>query len=151
MSKIYLGFIGCLALFNLSSCAAQREGTRTSMNEGILYYTNQFRAKHDLAPLKLNDFISEEAGGHSRDMAAGRLGFGHGGFQKRTNDLHAKLGTIATGENVAYGSLSAKEVVDIWINSPPHRKNLLGNFTIVGIGVAEGGQGLLYFTQLFAR
>lgn len=151
MSKTYLVFIGCLALFNISACRAQRDGNSPSLEKQVLYYTNQFRATHHLPPLKLVDFISSEAAKHSSDMASGHTSFGHSGFQQRTNDLHEKLGTTATGENVAFGELSAKEVVDIWISSPPHRKNLLGNFTMVGIGIAQNSDGVLFFTQLFAR
>lgn len=151
MSKTCLVFIGCLALFNISACRAQKEHGSPSFEEQILYYTNQFRSAHNLPSLKLNGFISKEAAQHSHDMANGHTSFGHSGFQQRTNDLHEKLGTTATGENVAFGELSAKEVVDIWISSPPHRKNLLGNFTMVGIGIAQNSDGVLFFTQLFAR
>lgn len=122
-----------------------------SIEKDILYYTNQFRRSHGLQPLKMVRFINDIAADHSRDMARKRVGFGHRGFNKRTDLLKEKYGNIATGENVAYGKISGKEVVDIWINSPPHRKNLLGNYNLVGIGVAENNQGLLFFTQLFAR
>lgn len=147
---IQLLCIGYLTLFNMSACRAQKQDS-TSIEQQILYYTNRFRADHHLTPLKLNDFISEEASGHSADMASGRVPFGHDGFQQRTNALRTKLGAVATGENVAYGQLSAKQVVNIWIHSAPHRKNLLGNYSMMGIGVATGGEGLLFFTQLFAR
>ncbi|ANI88456.1 hypothetical protein A9P82_03545 [Arachidicoccus ginsenosidimutans] len=150
MSKIYFAIIGYFVLLNISSCTAQKEAG-SSFEKQILYYTNRYRAEHNLQPVKLIDFISKETAQHSRDMASGRTPFGHDGFQQRTNDLRAKLGAIATGENVAYGKISAKEVVDIWINSPPHRKNLLGNFTMVGIGIAKNKDGILFFTQLFAR
>ena len=118
----------------------------------ILKYTNQFRAKHGLRPLVLDKTSASLATRHSRAMASRRAGFGHGGFQQRTNRLKAVYGrNIATGENVAYGKLSAREVVDVWIHSRPHRKNLLGNFNKIGIGIAHDRQGIGFFTQLFVR
>ncbi|MGF7229980.1 CAP domain-containing protein [Arachidicoccus sp.] len=123
-----------------------------SIENDILYYTNQFRKAHGLSPLKRVSFVDNIALDHSIDMARGRVGFGHRGFDTRTLLLKRKYGRyIATGENVAYGDITGKEVVDIWINSPPHRKNLLGNFSLVGIGVARNDQGILFFTQLFVR
>ncbi|HTN39385.1 MAG TPA: CAP domain-containing protein [Arachidicoccus sp.] len=123
-----------------------------SYRKSILRYTNQFRASHGLAPVQSASVPQDLAQKHSSDMARRRVGFGHSGFQNRTDRLRRAYGRgIATGENVAYGNISAKEVVDIWINSRPHRKNLLGNFNKVGIGIAEDSQGILYFTQLFVR
>lgn len=126
--------------------------SRSQFQREILRYTNQFRHRHGLPALALDQTASRLAQRHSSDMAAKRAGFGHGGFQQRTNELRAAYGRYtATGENVAYGKLSAKEVVDIWIHSRPHRKNLLGNFNKVGIGIAYNRQGIAYFTQLFVR
>jgi len=126
--------------------------SRSQFQREILKYTNQFRHRHGLPALTLDQTASRLAQKHSSDMAARRAGFGHGGFQQRSDKLRAAYGRYtATGENVAYGKLSAKEVVNIWINSRPHRKNLLGNFNKVGIGIAYDRQGIAYFTQLFAR
>ena len=125
---------------------------RSQFRQDILKYTNQFRQRRGLPALALDQKASSLAQEHSSDMADRVVGFGHAGFQERTDQLRAVYGRyIATGENVAYGRLSAKEVVNIWINSPPHRKNLLGNFNKVGIGIAYDGQGIAYFTQLFVR
>lgn len=81
----------------------------------------------------------------------GNAAFGHDGFSQRVAAISQAIGRIAaSGENVAYGALSAKGVVDVWLNSPPHRKNIEGNYTISGIGVFDR-QGTLYFTQIFLR
>ena len=60
----------------------------------------------------------------------------------------------AAGENLAMNSGVydvAKCAVDGWINSPGHRKNLLGAFDVCGIGVARSGTGQFYLTQLLAN
>lgn len=123
-----------------------------NMEEDILFYVNKFRKSHGLAPLQLNETICIEARQHSRDMATGRSKFGHSGFDDRADHLKEKLGKIqGVAENVAYGYLSAKAVVDGWIKSPGHRKNLLGNYNLIGIGVAKGDKNTLFYTQVFIR
>lgn len=141
-----------LAVLCVGSFFVATAQSRSQFSRDILKYTNQYRHRHGLPALKLDQTATRLAQKHSSDMASRRAGFGHGGFQGRTNKLRGAYGrNIATGENVAYGKLSAKEVVNIWIHSRPHRKNLLGNFNKVGIGVAKNRQGIGFFTQLFVR
>src|ERR1044072_6804997 len=70
---------------------ATREGGG-SMEEQILYYTNKFRSSKGLTPLKMVDMISDEARDHSKNMANGRTGFGHEGFEERVDHVSKKLG-----------------------------------------------------------
>ena len=58
-------------------------------------------------------------------------------------------GVNATAENVAFGSTSAREVVDNWLKSPDHKENIEGPYTLSGIGIAADRNGALYFTQIF--
>jgi len=44
----------------------------------------------------------------------------------------------------------ARVAVEGWIQSPGHRKNLLSNQTLCGIGVYVNAAGAYYLTQLFA-
>ena len=133
-----------------SSANAGVRETGDNVDEDILYYVNKFRRSKGLKPLELNNVISIEARDHSKSMATGRRGFGHDGFESRVDDISKKLGTVrAAAENVAYGNLSAEAVVDGWIKSPGHRKNMLGDFNLIGIGTARGKGNIVYFTQIF--
>lgn len=141
-----------VAILTLGAVVTVSAQSRSQFQREILKYTNQYRHRQGLPALESDQIATRLAQKHSSDMASRRAGFGHGGFQQRTNKLRAAYGRyIATGENVAYGKLSAKEVVNIWIHSRPHRKNLLGNFNKIGIGIAYDRQGIAYFTQLFVR
>ncbi len=137
------------------SSSGSRTATRTvresgGMEEDILYYVNKFRKSKGLSALTLNETLSAEARGHSRSMASGRTAFGHDGFESRIDDISKKLGRVsAAAENVAYGNLDAEGVVNGWIKSPGHRKNMLGNFNLIGIGTAPGRGNITYFTQIF--
>lgn len=121
-----------------------------NMEEDILYYVNKYRKSKGLAALEMNEVLNAEARGHSKSMASGRSAFGHDGFESRIGDISKKLGRVsAAAENVAYGNLNAEAVVNGWIKSPGHRKNMLGNFNMIGIGTAKGKGNITYFTQIF--
>jgi len=120
------------------------------MEAEILRLVNEYRAKKNLPALQTNPTIAAAARKHSKDMAARRVGFGHGGFDNRIDKLlHGIKGAYAGAENVAYGSRSAEAVVKLWINSKGHRKNILGKYNLTGIGIARSKDGTLYFTQIF--
>ncbi len=118
----------------------------------ILYYVNTYRLKHHLAPLMMSTVISEEAAKHSRDMAKKIMPFGHTGFNDRIKRLYQQIKECRGGaENVAYYKLDAKKLVEQWIASPGHRRNIEGNYNLTGIGIAHNKKGWAYYTQIFLR
>jgi len=159
LRKWALLLVTFFAVLEASACSRPVTGGRDSteavsgnMEEQILYYTNKFRKSKGLAPLKLEDNISQQARRHSRDMASGSTGFGHEGFEERVSVISKKMGTVASAaENVAYGSLDAEGVVNGWIKSPGHRRNMLGNYNLIGIGTAKGKGKITFFTQVFIK
>ena len=116
------------------------------------HLTNEFRASQRLPPLTWNDGLGLIGKGHSEDMGSGKVPFGHQGFNNRFRSFPFPF-TRGGAENVAMNAGLAdvaKVAVDGWINSPGHRKNMLGNFNYSGIGVVRNTQGAWYLTQLFA-
>ncbi len=54
------------------------------------------------------------------------------------------------GENVAYGFKTPKEVMNAWMNSEGHKKNILNpSYTTIGIGYDKGSNSYHYWSQLF--
>jgi uncharacterized protein YkwD len=122
----------------------------SSMEEEILVYVNKHRRSRGLSALQMNSVITTEAEKHSRNMAIGRTPFSHNGFESRVERITNQIGYVrASGENVAVGNMSAKQVVNGWLHSPGHRRNIEGKYTLTGIGVAQQGNGKIYYTQLF--
>ena len=120
--------------------------------KGILYYVNLHRHSMGLPLLQLNKVESDVATQHSRDMASGRTPFGHMGLQSRVDAITRQLGPVtSTGENVALGQRSPREVVADWLQSPGHRRNIEGDFRLTGIGLARDSKGVIYYTQIFTR
>jgi uncharacterized protein YkwD len=126
--------------------------TPSSTSADILRYVNAYRHSKKLPPLLPNSFISSVALGHSQDMLTGKSPFGHDGFNDRIARIRQRLGPLhVVAENVASGPMGAREVVDGWLNSPGHRRNIEGDFRLTGIGIAKKSNGMVYFTQIFAR
>jgi uncharacterized protein YkwD len=117
---------------------------------------NQHRAgMHPaLAALALQDVISTEARKHSEAMASGAAAFSHDGFEARVAAISSVLKVLRAGENIAMNrgySDPASQAVTGWLNSPPHRDNIEGDYTHTGIGVAKSADGSVYFTQIFVK
>lgn len=122
------------------------------LEDEILDLINRYRKTKGLSALQPNFVIASSARQHTMAMATGRRAFGHAGFSSRYKYITSKIrGVTAVAENVAYGSQTAQDVVNGWLNSPAHRKNIEGNFRLTGIGVARDVKSRLYFTQIFAN
>jgi uncharacterized protein YkwD len=122
----------------------------SKMANDILGYVNAYRQKKGLPALTMNAVVSAQAQKHSENMAAHRTAFGHNGFQTRMKNISSQLGGAnATAENVAFGNMDAKQVVDTWLTSPGHKQNIEGPYNLTGIGIASDNKGNLYFTQIF--
>jgi uncharacterized protein YkwD len=141
-------FIAGLLLLLSSSIPVREEG----LTDDILKYTNQFRRSEGLPALAMRNDLNAIARRHSEDMASGRTGFGHAGYDKRESEVEKLIRPChGMAENVAYGPVTGKEVVAMWQNSKGHRKNILGDYKWIGIGTATDGRGVIYYTQIFVR
>jgi uncharacterized protein YkwD len=145
-------FIFVLFLLSLQACSQTTEqiSGEVQLQQSVLDYVNQYRKTKGLAPLKMMPLITAEALRHSKNIADGRVAFGHDGFEGRADRLMSQIElSNAIAENVAYGKFSAQEVVNRWIQSAGHRKNIEGKFTLTGVGIIKRNDGYIYFTQIF--
>ena len=53
------------------------------------------------------------------------------------------------GENIAAGQTNSIFVHNTLMNSYGHRKNILGNYKYIGVGVVFGGKYKTYYTENF--
>lgn len=116
--------------------------------------TNIYRKKKGREPLQLDTFLCSLAREHSRNMASGKVGFSHAGFNERAKQVEKVLGTGNVAENVFQASYEAdgKEAVQAWINSKDHKENMLGKtYRRVGIGMAISPEGEAYYTQILCN
>ncbi|HOP93758.1 MAG TPA: SafA/ExsA family spore coat assembly protein [Acetivibrio thermocellus] len=120
----------------------------------VIRLVNVERAKKGLPALKANWQLSRVARYKSEDMA-NKGYFSHtsptyGSPFKMMEDFGIKF--TAAGENIAMGQQTARDVMNAWMNSPGHRNNILSpSFTKIGVGLAKGPNGRLYWTQMFIK
>jgi len=63
-------------------------------------------------------------------------------------------GLNGAGENVFMSDPTdqlAQLAVRVWLHSPHHLKNIRGDYTSSGLGVWQNKDGVVYFTQIFAK
>ena len=149
-ATIFLGLSFCLISFTPRLVHSSVTAQSISLEEQILQQINQYRQSKNLPLLEMNAAISNQALKHSNDMAGGKTAFGHDGFDDRVGAIRRQLASSRKfAENVAYGHLDAREVVDIWLNSAGHRHNIEGPYNSTGIGTAKRADGTIFFTQIF--
>ncbi|WP_232228469.1 CAP domain-containing protein [Lyngbya sp. PCC 8106] len=133
---------------------AQSVSDVDELKQSVHQQVNEYRASQNLPPLKLDPRISEEALKHSEAMASGQVEFSHDGSKQRFQAIGEMIPYRMIAENVGYNMGYAnpgKKVVEGWINSEGHRRNMEGNFNLTGIGIARNAKGEYYFTQIFVR
>ena len=134
-----------------------------SLEAAIVSETNARRADYNLAPLSYNEAAENVAKAKTKEMHS-RNYFAH--TSPYTGDLKTqfskwgslKLGTNATiiGENIMYlnkykkAEVTAKFLVDQWMNSEKHRENILNpKYNKIGIAVYYGDDMRCYAAQEF--
>jgi uncharacterized protein YkwD len=104
-----------------------------SLERGVLAEVNALRARHKLPALRINLRLTAAADNHSLAMA--RKGFfAHesadgSAFWERVRNFYRNsgFGYWSVGENLLWSSpdVDAAGALKMWLESPPHRKNLL--------------------------
>jgi uncharacterized protein YkwD len=78
--------------------------------------------------------------------------FGHTGPDGTNPSQRARAAGYkdSAGENLARGQRNAQQVVDGWLRSDGHCKNLMINqYRVIGVGVADDNRGNRYWVQMF--
>jgi uncharacterized protein YkwD len=53
------------------------------------------------------------------------------------------------GENIATGRYDTERLMKGWVDSPHHKKNILGSFSQIGVACATGESGKRYWCVTF--
>jgi uncharacterized protein YkwD len=140
-----------------ASTPAGASASRYSATEGRIFdLINAQRLHQGLPALVYNAQLDRMAKIQAENMAR---------FQKMAHNIpESQLPTLGDraryagyrygrlAENVALGYPSAETVVQGWMNSSGHRRNILdGGVEETGIGIARSSAGGLYYCQVFGR
>jgi uncharacterized protein YkwD len=119
-----------------ATASAHRGATsarQTALEAQLTQQINVIRRGYGLKPLTVSSKLTSAAAAHTREMGADGY-FEHDSmdstpFWKRVARWYASRGwrSWSVGENLVYRSpdVSADSAVEMWMNSPPHRANLL--------------------------
>ena len=138
---------------NPSTTPEQKPSTDfSSYQQQVLDLVNAERAKRGISALTLDSSLSSVATKKSQDMIDKNY-FDHTSPTYGSPfDMMKQFGISyrSAGENIAKGQKTPQEVVDAWMNSEGHRKNILNpNFTNLGVGIAKDSNKTTYWTQMF--
>lgn len=138
----------------------QNNGSNTSQNTApgmnefqkkIVELVNKERAKQGLKLLVPKADLNRVAQIKAEDMAKNNY-FSHTSPTYGSPfDMMKKFGINYSyaGENIAMGYRTPESVMEAWMNSPGHRKNILNpNFTEIGVGFTSDGY---YWVQHFVK
>lgn len=111
---------------------------------------NQARSKswfYKLKPLQEDKRLSQYASDWSIYMANKIKKLKHSHMQ----DI-MKLGFNYVAENIAYGQNTEQQVMDAWLNSYGHKKNIMNKkFTHIGVGFSYNNKDQIYWCVCFGR
>ena len=119
----------------------------------ILEAHNKLRAAEKLPPLGFAPLLAQAAAVQAADMAEHEEMKHEGSDGSSPSDRIKRTGyrMRTTGENVAVFYPTVAEVMQAWVDSPPHKKNILGDFTELGVAKVTGKDQKLYWCVDFGK
>jgi uncharacterized protein YkwD len=112
---------------------------------------NRLRADAKLPPLVTSAKLQAAAERHAKDMAA------HGKMAHMGSDHSDPIDRIKAtgyqyrraGENIAAGRFAIERLMKGWMDSPHHKRNILGSFSQIGVAYATAEDGKRYWCVTF--
>ena len=159
--RIALAAAAPAALLALTAVPAHAETTRPAvaarptteqvLMDDVIARTNEERLQAGCEPLAVDDELMVASVRQSHYMAA-TGDFGHTGWRGSTFQSRSRAAgyDYVAGENIAWGFSGPAEVIEAWMESPAHRRNILNcDARAFGAGVQRAANGTLYWTQVF--
>ncbi len=150
-----IGFGLALALSPFGAKGDAGDETGTRLEARFHEMVNDYRRGRNLIELQRDAALDAVARAHSRDMARRRyLAHVNPEGQNPLDRIEAAgiAGFTLAAENAGQTDRSDlnREILEGWIASPVHRRNLHAPpFNRTGIGIARAPDGTWYFTQLY--
>jgi uncharacterized protein YkwD len=142
-----------------AGCPGQNDAgaSAAAQEKAVLCLVNRAREGRGLEPLAAPGSLARAAGHKSGDILRCDE-FSHEACGREFTYWieRSGYGGCSWGENIAYGSGSyatPRKIFQLWMHSAGHRRNILGSYTDIGIGLQsgelEGNSGAHVWTQEF--
>lgn len=131
----------------------ESEQLRKSYELQVIDMVNSVRQQRNLNKLNYSQQATISTRKHCEDMKINKF-FDHVNKKgKGPGDRMKAEGIKFTlaGENIAAGQFNAIYAHEAWMNSKGHRKNILGDYKYIGVGVGFGGSYNMYYGQNFYK
>ncbi len=123
----------------------------TALRAEVIETHNRIRAEAKLPPFSVSPRLQAAAEAHAKDMAAqGKMA--HTGSDGSTVGVRVKAQQyryFRVGENIAHGRFTTPRLMKGWMDSPPHKRNILGSFSQIGVACAIAEDGKRYWCVTF--
>ncbi len=140
-----------------AGCPGQKDASApaAAQEKAVLCLVNRARESRGLEPLAAPSSLARAAGHKSADILRCDE-FSHEACGREFTYWieRSGYGGCGWGENIAYGSGSyatPRKIFELWMHSAGHRRNILGSYTDIGIGLQvgelEGNSGAHVWTQ----
>ena len=150
IAKVIISSMLILPLLTSVSEAA----TLNSYEKQVIDLTNKARGKSGLKPLAVDSKLTYMAEVKSMDMY-------RNGYFDHTSPYYGSpfdmmkrynISYRYAGENIAKGQQTPQEVVNAWMNSEGHRRNILSkDFTHISVGYVSGYKGKLWSQEFIGK
>ncbi|WP_396600821.1 CAP domain-containing protein [Algibacter sp. R77976] len=161
-----LSFVLVIFLLNISfiSCSVKEDDQAleeyksesiqveySEMDYEIVEIINAYRVSKGLSSLNILNEASKEAILHNQYMVEqGEIS--HDYFFTRLENLKKSVNAKSVSENVGYGYSSTQSIVDAWLRSESHKKNIeTPGFTDFGVSTTQDEKGRNYFINIFVK
>jgi uncharacterized protein YkwD len=149
------GIVGPITQAVLDQICPEAPNPGPSLEQQVVDRVNLERTAVGCQPLTVDARLVQAASNHSSDMATNNY-FSHTGSDGSTfgsRIVATGYNYRMAGENIAAGAATAEAVMEMWLNSPPHRANMLNcGYVHIGVGHAYSAGSTYghYWTQVFA-
>jgi uncharacterized protein YkwD len=116
----------------------------------LMRQINEYRVSIGKNTLEIVNHISYKSEEHNGYMITNNV-VNHDNFSYRANNIIQVLGAIKVGENIAYNYPTPASALEAWLNSPDHKKNIVGDYTHFGISITISSTGKKYCTNMFMK
>jgi uncharacterized protein YkwD len=146
-----------LSSFLILGCSEPKVEKRAELNQRaednnssinlLLKLHNKERESKNIEKLTLDKNLCDYAQKHAENMV-----IKNSLYHSKMRDLMKESKGSIVGENIAWGQKTEQEVVNSWMWSPMHRRNILSkSYTRVGFGIAKTKDGSIYWCVVFSN
>lgn len=131
------------------AASVDNSGYLAAYEDEVLRLVNLERANYGLSPLTKHDGAAQAARIRAKEIVQSFSHTRPDGRSCFTAASDVGFSYRAAGENIAYGYGTPEQVVNGWMNSEGHRRNILSaSYTELGVGCYQSGR-TLYWSQFF--